>query len=113
VRCSCARWCRWRWLAIGETAEFVLARFTTLAVVNVLANVTGTLRRRAWPLPGGSVAPLREALLPPLVPVVLPQLALPVAVQVGVAVSVTPLGRLLVIVRAVAVDGPALVTSMR
>jgi hypothetical protein len=61
------------------------------------------------PAPAAIVAPVAIKLVPPAIPLMLPQVAEPVAIQVGAAVSVTPAGRLSVTVTLVAFAGPLLV----
>ena len=61
------------------------------------------------PAPPRIVAPVAVKLVPPAAPLILPQVAAPVAAQVTFAVSVTPEGRLSVIVTLFAFDGPLLV----
>ena len=64
-----------------------------------------------WLLPAGMLAPVAVKLLPPEVPLTLPQLALPLAVQVGVPVRVIPAGRLSATLTLVALLGPPLPTT--
>jgi hypothetical protein len=58
------------------------------------------------------VAPVAVKLVPPAVPLMLPQIADPIATQVGTAVSVKPAGRLSVAVTLAASAGPLLVTMI-
>jgi hypothetical protein len=74
------------------------------------ANLTGSVNTRRLAAPAAIVALVAVKLLPPVVPVKVPHVAVPAATHVAVPVRVTPAGKLSVTVTLLAFDGPLLVT---
>ena len=86
-------------------AELMIGSATMLA-----ANATGTVKTSLLAAPAPIDALVVPKLVCPVVPVTVPQLAVPLATQVAFALSVTPAGNASVTVTFVALDGPPLVT---
>ncbi len=87
-----------------------VAVLTSGSVVIADANPTGTVNTRLSPPPAPMLAPVVPKLVCPVVPVTVPQFAVPLAAHVAFAVSVNPAGSASVTVTLLAFDGPPLVT---
>ncbi|MNT27904.1 hypothetical protein D3C72_1635560 [compost metagenome] len=70
-----------------------LTVLTMFGAVMLDANITGTLKVSVPLAAAGKVAPVTANWVCPPAPVIVPQVAVPVAVQVGAPVRVTPAGR--------------------
>src|SRR5437764_261754 len=81
-------------------------------LVRLDANATDAVNVSELPAPAPMDAPLVPKLVCPVVPVTVPQAAVPAATQLALALSVTPDGRGSDTVVLVASDGPALVTTI-
>ena len=75
------------------------------------ANFTGTLNVSELPAPAAIVAPVVPKLACPVVPVTVPQVAVPVGKHVAFALRVTPAGSGSLTVTLPAFDGPVFVTT--
>ena len=73
-------------------------------------NATGAENTSVFPAPAAICAPVAPKLVCPVSPVTVPQLALPIALHVALAVSVTPAGNVSLTVTLVASDNPPCVT---
>ena len=74
------------------------------------ANATGAVNVSLFAAPAGIVAPVVPNDVCPVVPVTVPQVAVPLATQTAFALSVTPAGSGSDTVTLFAFDGPAFVT---
>jgi hypothetical protein len=98
-------------LAPLPVAGVAVTLLTTLPVIDE-ANVTGTLKVSVLPAPALMLAPVAPALVPPAMPVTVPQWAVPATAQVTGPLRVTPVGRLSTTLTPVALPGPVLPTTM-
>jgi hypothetical protein len=97
--------------AAGTDDGSVAVAVLTSGFVSIpAANDTGAVKVRLFPPPAVIEAPVVPKLVCPVVPVTVPQLAVPAATHVALAVKVTPAGNGSVSVTLVAFDGPEFVT---
>ena len=90
----------------ADGASDAVAVLTRGSVVMPAANATGAVNLSELPAPAAIDAPVVPKLVCTARPVTLPQLAVPAATQVAVAVSVTPAGSASLTVTLVASDRP-------
>ena len=90
-----------------------VAVFCSGLVVIPAAKATGTVKTSELPTPAPTLAPVAPKLMSPMLPLMRPQPALPVAVQETLAVSVRPGGSRSVTVTSAASLAPVLVTVTR
>jgi hypothetical protein len=104
-------------LSLAMAGDALAGSVTVTVLVSVLlvrldANATGAVNVSELPAPAPIDAPVAPKLVCPVVPVTVPQAAVPAATQLALALSVTPDGRGSDMVVLVASDGPALVTAI-
>ena len=90
--------------------SFAVAVLTSGLALRPDANATGAVNTSALPAPTSMRAPVVPKLVCPAVPVTAPQLDVPPATHVALAVSVTPAGSGSAMVTLSASDTPVLVT---
>ena len=98
-------------VAMGEVGAVAVTVLTSGFATIPDANATGTVNVSVLAAPTPTVAPVVPKLVWPVVPVTVPQFAVPEATHVTFADNVTPAGNGSETVTPVAFEGPALDTT--